>query len=418
MNELIARATYSTKKRPNYAYIGPILKQAKKVAWEYLKEYTKGLVDKVSESELYVRLKHNGAVITICGADNPDSFRGQYFDGVVLDEYADMHPGVWGSILVPALSDRQGWAVFIGTPKGKNHFFKIWDDAKTKQNWWRFILRASESGILSSVDLEIARGEMAEDEYAREYECDFNAAVPGTYYAQLINTLEKRGQIYTADAEYSEDSGIRVASDLGRSDSTALWFYQPRPDGIALIDYEESHGQDIDHYVDLLATKPYLYSHFYVPHDARAKTLATKKSAIEQFDEAFKTKLKRAVHPEAGRVVQIVPKLDLHDGIQAVRKTLPSCYFHPRTEKGVECLRAYRREWDEAAKVFIDSPVHDWASHGSDAFRYLSLMANPVKLPAPEEKPKIVLPSTPQVRLDDLWKERDRTLSLSRRRRW
>jgi len=296
---LIARATYSTKKRPNYAYIGPILKQAKKVAWEYLKEYTKGLVDKVSESELYVRLKHNGAVITICGADNPDSFRGQYFDGVVLDEYADMHPGVWGSILVPALSDRQGWAVFIGTPKGKNHFFKIWDDAKTKQNWWRFILRASESGILSSVDLEIARGEMAEDEYAREYECDFNAAVPGTYYAQLINTLEKRGQIYTADAEYSEDSGIRVASDLGRSDSTALWFYQPRPDGIALIDYEESHGQDIDHYVDLLATKPYLYSHFYVPHDARAKTLATKKSAIEQFDEAFKTKLKRAVHPEA-----------------------------------------------------------------------------------------------------------------------
>ena len=123
VNELIARAVYSKKKRPVYAYIGPQLKQAKKVAWEYLKEYTAGLVDKVSESELYVRLAHNGAVINIYGADNPDSFRGQYFDGVVLDEYADMHPGVWSSVLVPALSDRKGWAVFIGTPKeiGRAH---------------------------------------------------------------------------------------------------------------------------------------------------------------------------------------------------------------------------------------------------------------------------------------------------------
>src|SRR5947207_655670 len=155
VNELVARAIYSRKKHPRYAYIGPLLKQAKKVAWEYLKDYTKGLEGKKpSESELTVRLKHNQAEISIYGADNPDAFRGQYFDGVVLDEYGDMSPSVWGKVILPTLADRKGWAVFIGTFKGKNHFYKIFrrsqgldlrpgeDSEYFRTNWFNLLLRA------------------------------------------------------------------------------------------------------------------------------------------------------------------------------------------------------------------------------------------------------------------------------------
>src|SRR5690606_19667514 len=153
VNELINRAIYSKKKRPRYAYIGPLLKQAKKISWEYLKEYTAGLEKKKpSESELSITSKHNGAEIGVYGADNPDSFRGQYFDGIILDEYGDMSPSVWGTNLLPTLADRRGWAAFIGTFKGRNHFYRVYrnaqgldlrpdiDPTEYTKNWFHYLL--------------------------------------------------------------------------------------------------------------------------------------------------------------------------------------------------------------------------------------------------------------------------------------
>jgi hypothetical protein len=405
INDAVTKAIYNQRKRPVYAYVGPILKQAKKVAWGYLKEYTDGLTDKVNESELYVRLKHNQATIWIYGADNPDSVRGLYHDGIILDEFGDMHPKIWSANVLPTLSDRQGWAVFIGTPKGKNHFYKVFERSKTEPEWYNFILRASQSGIINDAELALMRREMdTEDEYLQEYECSFDAAVLGTYYTKILSRLEATGKIYNADADHDPDQEVYVAFDIGRSDSTAAWFWQVRPDGVAVIDHLEANGQDPEFYFDLLEKKQYKYAAVWLPHDARAKTFATKRSTVEQF-------------LDAGFPVRIGPKLDIQDGINAARKVLPQCYFHRRTEEGVECLREYRREYDAEKKVYCERPLHNWASHTADAFRYMALVLEDSVAKPQEDKRIITLDLSPKYNLNQLFAERDSVLRLGSRRR-
>lgn len=425
VNEAVTRALYSKKHRPRYAYIGPLLKQAKKIAWEYLKEYTQGMHGKKpSESELTVVLVHNKAEISIYGADNPDAFRGQYFDGVILDEYGDMAPSVWSKVLLPTLADRQGWAVFIGTPKGKNHFYKIFRRSQgldlpedtheylTKQSWYNFVLRASESGILPPDELLLQRSEMTEDEYQQEYECSFDAAVLGTYYASIVNLIETRGQV-RAEVEYDPDFPVFAVCDLGYTDSTAWWFYQERPDGLAIIDYEEENSKPLAYYFDMLRRKGYRYGKIWLPHDARAKSLQTGRSTVEQFlAQAFPS-----FNVGQSRVVDVVPNLSLQHGIDAARLVLPSCHFNAaKTAVGLECLRAYRRKWDEELRVFSDTPIHDWTSHGSDAFRYLALVAKERIVPAEAKIILRELPNKPvQYSLEDLW-EMNKTSLRSRMR--
>jgi phage terminase large subunit len=413
VNEAIARAIYCKKKRPRYAYVGPLLKQAKKIAWEYLKEYTDGIQKKKpSESELTVILRHNDAEISIYGADNPDAFRGQYFDGVILDEYGDMSPSVWGKVLLPTLADRKGWAVFIGTFKGKNHFYHIFRrsqglDLKEgenpeyyKKNWFNLLLKASESGILSDEDLAIQRAEQDEEEYRQEFECDPNAVVKGTYYAKLLAKLEDKGQIY-ADVDWDPDQPVEVVFDLGYTDSTAAWFYQKRPGGLAIIDYLEAHSQPLPYYFNELLGRPYEYGTVWLPHDAKAKSLQTGRSTIEQF-------------LAQGFPIRVTPKLDLQDGISAARKILLQCFFSKKCELGVEALRAYKREYDDERKVYSDKPLHDWSSHGADAFRYLSLIAKGLVVEDTEEK-KIIVPS-PKMQLEILFQERERRMRANRGR--
>lgn len=407
VNELVARAIYSKKKRPRYAYIGPLLKQAKKIAWEYLKEYTGGLESKKpSESELTVRLRHNEAEISIYGADNPDAFRGQYFDGVVLDEYGDMSPSVWSKVLLPTLADRRGWAVFIGTFKGRNHFYKIWRQAQGfdlpadlapaefTKDWYHFTLKASESGILPASELSLQKMQMDEEEYQQEYECNPNAVVKGTYYSKIIAQLEQSGHIY-ADVEYDPDQPVDVAADLGFTDSSAYWFYQRRPGGLAIINYLEAHSKPLEYYFSELADFRYRYGTIWLPHDARAKSLQTGRSTIEQF-------------LQAGFPVRIAPNLGIQDGVEAVRLILPMCHFNSRCEYGVEALRAYKRSWDEDRKVFSDVPYHDWSSHGADAFRYLALVAKEIRAESKAERERIV--PQPKIQLEPLFLDRERRL--------
>ena len=407
INEAVHRAIYSKKKRPRYAYVGPLLKQAKKIAWEYLKEYTRGLeAKKPSESELTVLLKHNLAEIGVYGADNPDAFRGQYFDGVILDEFGDMSPSVWGKVLLPTLADRKGWAVFIGTFKGKNHFYKIFrrsqgldlkeneDPEYFRRNWYNLLLKADVSGILSNEELELQKMEQDEEEFRQEYLCDPNAAVKGTYYAKIISQLEDRGQIF-ADISHDPDQKTDVVLDIGYTDSTAIWFYQRRPGGIAIIDYFQADSQPLQYYFDRLRDKPYVYRTVWLPHDARAKSLQTGRSTVEQF-------------LQAGFPIRVAPKLDIQDGINAVRKILPSCYFSPKTEEGVEALRAYKRAYDDERKCFSDNPQHDWSSHGADSFQYLSLVAKEISVKEEEEK-KVISPYD-SLRLQTMFEERERRM--------
>lgn len=244
---------------------------------------------------------------------------------------------------------------------------------------------------------------MTEDEYAQEYECSFDAAVKGTYYAKLIAQAEADGRCPSGRAEHDPDHPVFVAADLGYTDSTALWFWQERPDGVAIIDYDEAHSEPLDFYFDLLRGKPYRYDTIWLPHDARAKSLQTGRSTVEQF-------------LSAEFPVRIGPKLDLQDGIEAVRAVLPRAHFSPRCENGVEALRAYRRKWDEETKSYSSRPEHDWSSHGADAFRYLCLVARE-RIVAPTEAPKRIQEvAAPEYRLEELFADRERILSLSARR--
>lgn len=427
INEAVARAIYNRKKRPRYAYIAPLRSQAKKVAWEYVKEYTDGLeLKKPSESELTVTFAHNKATVELYGADGPnaEAIRGNYFDGVIIDEYGDMAPSVWPKIILPTLSDRQGWAVHIGTFKGKNHFYRLArnyqgldlpsgvDAAQFMALRYFMCLRADQSGIIPDSELELLRASMEDEEYRQEYLCDPNAAVKGTYYASTIAKMEGLGQIYSDQAKYDPDQEVEAVFDIGRTDGTACWIWQKRPGGIAVIDYFEMQGKGcVEAFEELRGTaedadhrRRYGYRKIWLPHDAKAQTFASRRSTIEQFLDEF-----------GSNVCAIVPKLDLVDGISAVRKVLPMCYFNQRTADGVEGLRAYQREWDDEKKVFSTKPLHNWASHPSDSFRYLSIVAQALVLEDKKpEKPRIIIPTAGT--LTELFEAHDRRMRMLRRR--
>ena len=356
INHLIKAAIECDKPNPRFAYLCPTFSQAKRVAWDYLLEYTRPLNATSNISEL--RVDFWGRRVSLYGSDNPDSLRGQYFDGVVIDEVGDQNPRIWNEILRPALSDRLGWAAFIGTPKGRNHFSELADRAKSEEGWKYLEFKASETKILPDSELKAAYREMGEDKYRQEFECDFNSSVEGSYFGKLINDLERDRHI----TDFPRDDLCRsfTAWDLGMGDSTAIWVAQVVGKEIRLLDCVENHGQALDWYVNWLRDNKYEGFTHILPHDVQVRELGTGKSRKEVLEEA-------------GLSVTIAPRLSVADGIQAVRRLLPRCWFHPRTKQGLDALRNYRREHDERRQIFYEKPLHDWSSHMSDAFRYLAI---------------------------------------------
>ena len=360
--ELVLSALFTTKKDARYAYVAPQYNQAKDVAWMYVKRLTLDIPGVVyNESELRADLP-NGSRIRLYGADNPDRLRGLYLDGIVLDEYADMRPSVWGAIVRPMLTDRKGWAVFIGTPKGHNEFYRKWVDAQPDPGWFKLSLRASTSGIVDDEELKDAARSMSEDQYEQEFECSFEAAILGAFYGKQMREAEDAGRM--CEVPFNPDWPVHTAWDLGFRDDTSIWFYQVIAGEIRLLEYHGSSGQSVEFYGTLLQSKKYKYGKHWLPHDARAQTLAAAGKSIVQ-------QLADYVPIES---LQIVPDLSVQDGIQAVRLMLERCWWdRDKTGDGVESLKQYQREWDEEKKVFKDKPRHDWTSHAADAFRMLAV---------------------------------------------
>jgi hypothetical protein len=367
--DLVIGALETALPRPQFAYMAPYRDQAKKVAWTYLKDFTKPFWAKApNESELIIFL-HNGhgdeSRIYVGGADNYDAWRGMYFDGIVLDEVGQIRPTAWYSVLRPALSDRKGWAIFAGTPAGKNFFWQMREEARLNPATHILLeLPASKTGILDPDELRDAKAQMTPESYAVEYECSFDAAIPGAYYAKQIGEAyeEKRVGEFPIDPEQPVD----LVADLGYTDSCSWWGWQTSPDGYRIVEFYEADGQAIQHYIDWVKSRPYKVGTVYLPHDARAKSLQTGKSIIEQF-------LQSGIRP------QLVPEMGLQDGIEAARLVIPKCYWDEgKTYDGLEHLRAYMREWDERTQTFRNRPKHDQHSHASDAFRYLALAAKPI----------------------------------------
>ena len=357
LNHLIREAVLNTRETPRYAYIAPTYGQAKRVAWDYLVKYTTPLGGTNNISEL--RVDFWGRRIQLYGSDNPDSLRGQYFDGVIIDEVGDQNPKIWTDIVRPALTDRKGWCLFIGTPKGHNHFKELRDRAEKEDGWGLLEFKASETGVVDDIELKQAKNEMGEDKYRQEFECSFDAAVEGSYYGQILNELEDKKHMQ--EIPYEELSKTFTAWDLGMGDSTSIWVAQLVGKEVRLIDYYENHGVGLDHYVKWIKDNDYLKAEHILPHDVRVRELGTGKSRMEMLEES-------------GLEVKIAPRMGLDDGIQAVRRLLPRCWFNvPKVQTGLNCLRNYRRDYDEKRKIFYERPLHDWSSHGSDSFRYLAL---------------------------------------------
>lgn len=359
INELIKAALTCQKQDPRFAYVAPYYTQAKDVAWAYLKRFAAPIPGvEANESELRVDFP-NGGRVRLYGADNYDRLRGLYLDGVVLDEPADMDPRAWPEVIRPALADRKGWATFIGTPKGRNGFWEIWEKADGNQDWFRAMLRASETGLVDQAELNDARAMLTQEQYEQEFECSFEAAILGAYYGKEIADAERAGRI--CEVPYEPDLPVHTAWDLGIGDSTAVWFFQVAPDGVRFIDHYESHSQPLGHYAAVLASKPYRYADDWVPHDAKVRELGTGRTRVETLKE-----LKR--HP------RLVPNHKVEDGINAARVGFHKFWFDAtRCKYGIEALRQYRTEFDEKLKVFKNTPKHDWTSHTADAFRYAAM---------------------------------------------
>lgn len=364
VNHLQRAAVKCQKQRPRFAYIAPTYTQGKSIAWDYMKYYAAPIpAHGVHESELRIDYPNTGQV-RIFGADNPDSLRGLYFDGVVLDEYGLHPPKIFTEVIRPALADRGGWALFLGTPNGKNQFYDVIQTARTDSSWFFGEYPASVTGILSAEELASSRKAMTADEYAQEYECSFEASVKGAVFARELQAVREQGRI--TRVPYDPAIPVDTDWDLGMGDATSIWFSQSLYSGeVRVIDYYTSSGEGLAHYKQVLNERAiqrgWAYGDHWAPHDIEVREFGSGLSRLE-------TARSLRIH------FRVTPKLSLDDGIHAARMLLPRCYFdEERTRDGVECLQNYRWDYNTRINEFKPVPVHDWASHGADAFRGLAV---------------------------------------------
>ena len=356
INHMIREALLNPNPSSRYAFLSPTFKQGKATAWDYIKTYAGKIPGtKFNESELRCDFP-NGSRITILGGENDQALRGIALDGCVFDETQSISPSLFPEIIRPALADRKGWCIFIGTPKGRNYFYDLYCQAKGEKNWYAAIFKASETKILDEEELRSARQMMSEDLYDQEFECSFQAAITGSYYGAVIERLEKENKI--TDDLYDESLDVETWWDLGMNDQTVIWFAQRYRNEIRLIDYYEAAGEGLDHYANVIDAKPYEYSKHIAPHDIKVRELGA----------YGKSRLESAL--ELGIAFEIAPKLSIEDGIEAVRKALPNCLFDKnKCGKGIEAMKAYQKRWDEKNQCFRNKPLHNFASHCADAFR-------------------------------------------------
>jgi hypothetical protein len=359
INHLLREAVLNPNTNPRCAYIAPTYRQAKAVAWDYLKQFAGNIpMVRFHETELRCDLP-NGARIQLLGAENPDSLRGIYLDMACLDEMADMPESLFPEVIRPALSDRKGKALFIGTPRGHNAFYELYTAAEGQDDWYTAIHKASETGILDDEELDAARSMMSEDQFQQEFECSWVANVPGAVFGKELQAAQETGRI--SSVPYDPTCKVDTWWDLGVGDSTCVWFTQNVGRAVHVIDFYENRGEGLPHYARMLQEKDYLYGTHNAPHDIEVRELGSGKS-------------RREVAWDLGINFRVVPKLPLEDGIHAAQMLIPRCWFDKTNcGPGLEALRHYHRAYNERLRSFRSTPVHDWSSHAADAFRYLAV---------------------------------------------
>lgn len=364
--DLIDAALRCDKPDPRFAYVAPYYAQAKDVVWAYVKRYAGQIPGaQINESELRVDFPHNGARLRLYGADNYDRLRGIYLDGVVLDEFADQPPQAWREVIRPALADRQGWALFIGTPKGKNAFFDVYRDAVGNPDWFAMQLKASETGLVPQAELDAMRRDMSANEYDREMECNFDAAIEGAYYADGLQQAEREGRI--SDVAADPLMAVRAYCDLGgpgaKADAFAMWIVQFVGMKVLVLNYYEAQGQPLAEHLTWMRSNGYGPGKVdvFLPHDGLSESGPQPGSFESAFrDAGYSATTLRG--EGSGRVGARSVR------IEATRRLLPKIWFNrDTTQGGRDALLAYHEKRDDKRGIGL-GPEHDWASHGADAF--------------------------------------------------
>lgn len=375
VNETIDQATrnHRVSPGPRYAYLAPFRDQAKRIAWEYQKQYTENIPFRdPNEAELRVDIPTRAttkdklvkARLMILGADNPMALKGIYLDGGILDEFGEMHPSAWTEAIRPTLSDYSGWTIFTGTPKGRNHLFDLYEYATKSGDpeWFGAMFKASETGIISQSELDSARRVMSEEEYMQEYECSFSAGLVGAYFSRELDQAEKEKRF--TDIPYDPAVPVETYWDLGMNDTTAVWCVQKVGFQFRAIDYFEAPDLSIPEWTKKLRERPYNYGTCFLPHDAAARDIGTGKTRQETFRSSGWSRTK------------IIPRQEKMDSIHACRMIFPKCWFDKtRCEAGIKALQNYQRRWDKKQNVFSEKPLHNWASNGADAFQAFAMGA-------------------------------------------
>lgn len=311
------------------------------------------------------------SLFQIAGSDRPDSLRGGNPKMFVFSEWSEQDPYAW-DVVEPIVKENDGISIFNLTPKGDNHARGLFEYAKNNPLWHVELLTAEDTGIWSAQELEAIQVDIikrfsangrseaeAEAYYQQEYMCSFKAPVIGSYYGAAIQRAEKERRITSVPV--NESFPVHTAWDLGMDDSMTIWFFQHVGQELHFIDYYENSGEGLAHYAKILQDKGYLYETHYAPHDIAVRELGTGKSRLE-------------VGKTLGIRFSQGARLDVDDGINAVRAMFSQCWFDAdKCYRGVNALKNYRKEWDEKNRVFKNNPKHDWASHGADALRTFAI---------------------------------------------
>lgn len=369
INDKIKAALSNTRQYPppRYAYVAPTYTQAKDIAWSYLKHYSAPIPGiKTSESELWVEYP-NGARIRLYGADNYDRMRGLYHDGVTIDEPAQMDPRAWPEVIRPTLSDYQGWGTFIGTPAGRDWFYKIdlTEDGTLAPDFFRLTLKASETGIIKPEELESLKSGLTEDQYEREFECSFDAAITGAYYAQMMAKARATGRIGRVAADPLLP--LRAFHDIGGSggmaDAYTIWIVQWVQQEIRVLDYYESVGQVLSYHVNWMRQRGYEQAINYLPHDGvQADKIQGKKYEDHWREAGFQVEPSVKNQGKGAAMIRV----------EALRRLGDKIWWNEATtEAGRNAIIHYQEKRDEERNVGL-GPLHNWASHAADS---LGMMA-------------------------------------------
>lgn len=347
-------------------HILPTYNQAKKVIWDANTNESKRLLDYIPSElieskngqEMKIRLK-NGSLYQLIGSDNIDSLVGTNPKIIIFSEYAIQSPAAW-EYLRPILDVNKGYALFISTPRGKNHFYDLMNMAKTNPDWFCQVLSIHDTGVLNDADIEKIRLEgMSEESIQQEFYCSFNRGVEGSYYGKLIEKARNEGRV--CNVPYDPRSPVHTAFDIGFGDSTSITFWQEVGGELRILDFYENHGEGIAHYAKMLQSKPYVYGTHYMPHDAGSGSIQTGRTLQ---DVAWEVGIKTTILPR---------ETDIQTGIEAVRSLLSVAYIDEKNCRHLlKCLENYHKKYNDKTQAYSETPLHDWTSHAADSVRYMA----------------------------------------------